>query len=91
MSKRKTVRGPDGNSVEVEQIPYRSGGENWNEYLLEDKTVIRLKTVVTDVTRAVDLWDAEGSPVYFVKTANIMNVDAPAELMKGGDDGDRTD
>jgi hypothetical protein len=91
MPKRKTINGPNGEPIEVEQIPFRSGQENWNEYLLEDGTVIRLKTVVTDVQRGVGLYDPEGNPMYFVKTANIVNVDAPEKLRKGIEDASGTD
>ncbi len=86
MPNRKTIKGPDGRSIEVEEMPFRSGSENWNEYLLEDGSVIRLKTIVTEVQRVVNQWDAEGNPAYLFKTANVVNVNAPEKLRREDDD-----
>jgi len=41
-----------------------------------------MKIVVTEVLRIDGQYDAEGNPVYFVKSANIISVIAPEELMK---------
>jgi hypothetical protein len=82
MSRRKTIPGPAGQPIEVEPIPFRSGQENWNDYFLEDGTVLRMKTVVTEVQRAVDAYDQDGNPMYIVRSANVLNVDAPDKLRR---------
>lgn len=84
MPNRKKIPTADGGEIEVEPIPYRSGAENWNEYLLEDRTVLKLKTVVTEIVRVVDKYDAEGNPVYLVKSTNVVSVDAPESLRRRG-------
>ncbi len=61
-------------------MTFRSAGEEWNEYLVDDGTVIRFKAVVTDVVRLEGVYDGEGQPVYFVNSQNVLRVSAPEEL-----------
>ena len=73
---------PDGSEGEAEIIGFRPNTENWNDYLLDDGTVLRMKLVVTEVLRVNDQYDQAGKPVYLVQSANVVAVDAPDELMK---------
>lgn len=73
-----------GRQVEATSMPYQSGGEHWNEYLIDDGSVVRVKLVVTEIMRIDDEYDAEGNPVYLVKSANVMAITAPDNLRKGG-------
>jgi hypothetical protein len=36
-----------GEEVEAEVVGFRAAGEHWNEYLLDDGTVFKIKLVVT--------------------------------------------
>lgn len=65
-------------------MTFRSGGEHWNEYLVDDGSVIKIKLVATEVLRLDGEFDANGSPVYLVQSANVMAVDAPENLRRGG-------
>lgn len=56
--------------------------ENWNTYKLEDKSVVKMKLVATDIFRLVNQYDAEGNPLYIIKSSNIASVTAPDELKK---------
>ena len=50
---------------------------------LADGSRIRLRIDVLEVGRAQKVWDADGNPVYHVKSANTMAVlDAPEALRK---------
>jgi hypothetical protein len=51
--------------------------------LLDDRSTLKFKTVVTEVYRVEGQYDAEGNPVYFVKSVNVLSVNAPEELKKG--------
>lgn len=73
---------PDGRSFDAVFVPARSANESWNEYLLEDGTVIRIKLVMTDVYRVEGLYDNEGNPVYHVKSSNVLTVLPPEHLKK---------
>jgi len=67
----------DGVPVETSQA-----NEHWNQYLLDDGSLLKLKTVVTEVFRLLNEYDADGNPVYVVKSGNIVAVTAPDHLKK---------
>ena len=73
---------PDGTEGDAEVVGFRSAGEHWNEYLLDDGTVLKLKIVVTDVVRVDGHFDQSGNPVYVVQSTNVVAVDAPDELRR---------
>ena len=68
--------------VEAIEVPVKSSGEFWNEYMLEDGTVIRVKVVMTDVMRVEDEYDEEGAPAYDIKTTMISSVSVPEHLRR---------
>lgn len=76
------VPGPDGGMVDGTELGFRSSGEYWNEYLIDDGTVVRLKVVVMDVVRVDGMYDDEGNPQYMIKSSNLMVVSAPTELRR---------
>ena len=63
-----------GRQVEAEEVDFFTRKEDWNEYQLSDGTVIRMKTVVTDVLRLPGEVDPEGNPVYQVRSTNVLGV-----------------
>jgi hypothetical protein len=83
--RKKTVQLPGVGDVEAEIIPFRGDVEHWNEYLLDDGTVVRMKAVVTEIARVDGHYDQEGNPAYVVFSANVTHVSAPDELKKGGE------
>jgi hypothetical protein len=84
--RRKRIQ--SGNeTLEAIEIPFQTGGEHWNQYDLEDGSMVRLKTVTTEILRVEGKRDAEGNPGYVVKSRNIVMVSAPENLRlppKGG-------
>jgi hypothetical protein len=82
MDRKKQIRTPDGREIEATIIDINSSQENWNQYLLSDGTVVKLKVVATEAVRVDGEYDAEGNPIYFVKSTNVMNVIAPDNLRK---------
>lgn len=74
-----------GKQVEGIEVPIKSSGELWNEYLLEDGTVIRVKVIMTDVVKVENEFDAEGTPVYVIKSTMISSVSAPEHLRRKED------
>ena len=73
-------RDEHGQDHELIPVPVQSSAEHWNEILLEDGSVIRLKVVTTEVLRAEGVYDATGEPFYIVRSQNIFMVRAPAAL-----------
>ena len=68
--------------VDALEMPYQNIAEHWNEYLLNDGSVLRLKSVVTNILKLVDRYDAEGNPQYLVKSAQIVSVSASDRARK---------
>jgi hypothetical protein len=73
---------PGGGEVEAEIVPFRAAGEHWNEYLLDDGTVFRIKLVLTEIARVKDQWDAKGDPVYAATHTQVTAIDAPEHLRR---------
>jgi len=71
-----------GEEVDAVPIDVNQANECWNQYLLEDGTVIKMKLVATRVLRIDNRYDNEGSPLYFVQSTNVMSVNAPDDLKR---------
>lgn len=66
-------------------MTFRAGGEHWNEYLVDDGTVIKLKLVVTEIVKVDDEYDPRtGDPLYVVNSTNVVSVQAPEQLKQQG-------
>ena len=72
----------NGQQVDAEHVETTQSHECWNEHLLDDGTVLKLKTVLTNVYRVEGQYDAEGNPVYIVQSTNVLSVSAPQELRR---------
>jgi hypothetical protein len=77
------VKGPDGQEHNAIPVGFQNAREYWNEYLLDDGTIIRLKLVATEVLRVEGVHDENGAPVYIVKSTNVI-VSNPADTPGGG-------
>lgn len=82
VERKRRLQIPGQGEIEVTEVGFRSSGEHWNEYLVDDGTVIRVKLVATEILRQDDVYDAEGNPGYIVKSANVTNVSAPENLRR---------
>jgi hypothetical protein len=82
--RKKKVQLPDGSFADAEVMPFRGDVEHWNEYLLDDGTVVRMKAVVTEIARVEGQYDTEGNPAYIINSTNVTHVSSPEELKKGG-------
>jgi len=60
-------------SEKAEDMRYSIVSEEWNEYVLEDGTVVRIKSSVIEVLRS-DKFDRNGDPVYYVNTSQLLGV-----------------
>lgn len=71
-----------GEEVEAVDISFKSIREDWNEYQLADGTTLRMKLVMSDISRLEDKYDSDDNPIYVVKSGNILVVKAPDHLKK---------
>jgi hypothetical protein len=86
MPRTRVIRGPDGEEHEAEPIGFRTSGEHFNEYLLDDGSVPRIKLILTDAWKVKETYDSLRNPVYLVEHQEVMAVDAPDELREGSDE-----
>lgn len=68
--------------VEATPVNVNQANEYFNQYFLEDGTVLKMKLVATKVFRIDDRFDQEGNPIYFVQSTNVLSVDSPSHLKK---------
>ncbi len=73
-----------GEEVEATPLDINQTNEYWNQYLLDDGTVIKMKLVATKILRVENKFDNEGNPVYIVQSTNITSVNAPDNLKRKG-------
>ena len=71
-----------GREVDATEVEFKTRGEDWNEYQLMDGTVIKMKLVVSEIFRIEGMHDAEGNPVYYIKSTNVPFVKSPDTLKK---------
>lgn len=82
--RKKRVVDPNGNEIDATIMPYQVGAEYWNEYLVDDGTVIKVKFVATELLKFDGLFDPMGEPQYSLQGQAIVSVSAPDKLRKGG-------
>ena len=62
MSERKIIpQELHGETVNCEELKFETIKEDWNDYRLEDGTVVRVKTVVAKIFRVLD---ADNNPAF---------------------------
>ena len=59
--RRRTVR-VGNEDVDASEMPFQNVAEHWNEYLPNDGSVLRLKSVVTEILKLDGRFDADGNP-----------------------------
>ena len=72
----------NGRQVQATPVEVNQAAERWNEYLLEDGAVLKIKLVLTKALRLDGTYDGEGNPVYVVQSTNVTSVNAPDGLRK---------
>ena len=76
------VRLPDGREIEAMDVDFETMKEDWNEYKLEDGTILKFKTIVSSIVRTEEYDPMTGDPVYHVRSTNVLRVKVPEELKR---------
>jgi hypothetical protein len=85
MPRKRMIPGPEGEGIEAEPVGFRANAEHWNEYLLDDGSVLKIKLVMTEVLRVAGQYDQMGNPVYVAMHTQVTAVDAADELKRGNE------
>jgi len=72
----------EGKQHDAVPVEPNQSNEHWNQYLLDDGTVLKLKTVVTSIMRLIGAYTPDGDPVYVVKSGNVVTATCPDTLKK---------
>jgi hypothetical protein len=62
-------------------VPVISAQEHWNEYLLDDGSVMKIKLVLTEVVKVPGQFDVKGCPMYGYETNTVMTVLVPEDKL----------
>lgn len=68
--------------VDAVEVGFRTSGEHWNEYLLDDGTVLRLKVVSHQIFRVEGQFDEMGNPAYLIRSQNVVSASSPENLRR---------
>ncbi len=82
MPTRKIKINFNGQQVDAESVDATQSNERWNEYLLDDGTLLKIKAVLTNVYRVDGQYDGEGNPIYVIQSTNVISVNAQEELRR---------
>jgi hypothetical protein len=82
MREKIRVKLPDGREAIAMPIEINQTSEQWNHYLLDDGSSLRVKLVITKVSRIDNEYDPEGNPVYVFQSTNITSVSSPEDIKK---------
>ena len=73
----------EGKKVAGTEVRFDTIREEWNVYELKDGSTIKAKLVVTAILRLNGEFNAEGDPMYIIKSTNLVtSVDVPEHLRK---------
>ncbi len=66
-----------GTEIEVSSVPIVKATEFFNEYELEDGSVLKVKSVATSILRIEGQFNpADGKPIYLVLTSPVVTVES---------------
>lgn len=68
---------PDGKKVEGNQEEFEALKEGWNEYRLNDGTLLRLKVVASEIYRLNQVDPTTGLTNFMVKSQQVMSQTPP--------------
>lgn len=74
MAERRTQVPWMGKIMDGMEVPVEESSEKWSEIKLEDGTIIRVKQSVASVVRVDGQYDAEGNPLYVIKSAPAVAI-----------------
>lgn len=67
----------EGEPCDAEVVEIVAREEHTNEYVLSDKTRIRLRPTTIDIIKLLGKQTADGEDIYMVKSHNVLNVIKP--------------
>lgn len=82
MPNKIKIKFPDGREKDATPVEINQASEQWSHYLLDDGSTLKVKLVVTKISRVDNEYDVEGNPVYVFQSTNVTSVSAPESLKR---------
>jgi hypothetical protein len=82
--KGKVAIAPGQPLKDAELMEVTKSDEKWSTYDLDDGSQLRMRTIVAEIWRVLNEYDADGNPMYVLKAQGTLSVIAPDGLKKGG-------
>ena len=77
----KTKINFNGQTVEAERMDFTPVREEWSRYRLEDGTIIKLRSIVSEILRLPGFDPVTGVRNFLTRSSNVVAVEAPDELV----------
>lgn len=71
----------NGQMVDGLIVDFEAEKEQWSTYVLHDGSALKVKAVLTEVTRLENVFSPNGDPVYMVQASQIVHV-TPADPLR---------
>jgi hypothetical protein len=65
-----------GHEIDVSDVPIIKAEEHFNKYVLEDGTVLNVKSVPTSIMRIDGQFMPDGSPIYIINATPVSSVES---------------
>jgi hypothetical protein len=65
-----------GKQIDVTDVPIKEAEEFFNQYVLEDGSVLKVKSVATAMLRVDGQYLPDGSPIYIVMLSPAVRVES---------------
>jgi hypothetical protein len=64
----------------AKELDFSEESEYWNEYRLEDGTILKVKLVLRGVKR-LDKYEPDGTPIYVINSINVVRaINVPEKI-----------
>lgn len=81
MSTIKTITMPDGSQAKAQEVDFQPQIEHWNQYTLQDGTVVKVKTTVLKILQVLD---DKGGPARTVEGDPFLIVNHRIDVIASG-------
>mgnify|MGYP001597955159 CR=1 FL=1 len=73
----------NGEMVDGEVLFYEPLSQKWNEYRLEDGSLVKILLVVSKAMRVIGQRNEQGQPIYLLESTNIVTIIPSEQAMAG--------
>jgi hypothetical protein len=76
----------EGETVRAYELEFTTENDNWGEYKTEERTRIKMRSVVARIYRLIDMAHEDGTPIHVLHGSVVIDT-APADTADKSKDG----